>query len=164
MDFMKIDFHFLYVDTSSTFHIVDIMIENDVFDKQKEYTGDYELPPDHMKTTFKRLVHCFNMGEYTEYSELNDLILDIGTIYAQLRQFPDIDLLMEISKDINRLNQDYETIMQIFSLPIMNTYRRMKKKKRFIHKKRIRHMSNAYMKEGETRKKKKRKQKRYINI
>ena len=45
------------------------MIENSIFGKQEEYTGDYELPPDHMKNTFKRLVHCFNTGEYIEYSE-----------------------------------------------------------------------------------------------
>lgn len=126
----------------------------------KEYTGIYKLPKDHMKTTISHLISCYKNQIYEVYNDKRELIKDIAVIYAKLQQFPDSELLMECSCDLDEVHQDYETFIQILYLPIVNKYKELKKRRRFMNKQGLKRMQDAYMKEGKEIKKAKKKAKK----
>lgn len=126
-----------------------------------EYTGIYKLPEHYMKTTISHLISCYKNQIYEVYNDKQELIKDIAVIYAKLQQFPDYDLLMECTCDLDEVQQDYETFMQLFYLPIVHKYKVLKKRRRFMNKQGLKRMQDAFIKEGKTKKKAK---KVYYNI
>ena len=126
----------------------------------KEYTGIYKLPKHHMKTTISHLISCYKNKTYEVYNDKQELIKDIAVIYAKLQQFPDYELLMECSCNLDEVHQDYETFVQVFYLPIVNKYKELKKRRRFMNKQGLKRMQDAYIKEGKAKKKAKRKAKK----
>ena len=67
---------------------------------------------------------------------------------------------MECSCDLDEIQQDYETFVQVFYLPIVQKYKELKKRKRFMNKQGWKRMQQAFMKEGKTRTKAKKKAKK----
>lgn len=124
-----------------------------------EYTGIYKLPKHHMKTTISHLISCYKNQIYEVYSDKRELIKDIAVIYAKLQQFPDFELLMECCGDLDEVQQDYETFMKLFYSPIVNKYKELKKRRRFMNKQGLKRMQDEFMKEGKEKKKAKKKAK-----
>lgn len=130
-----------------------------------EFTGIYKLPKHHMKTTISHLIACYQTQRYEVYNDKRELIKDIAVLYAKLQQFPDYELLMECTCHLEEIQQDYETFLQVFYLPIVQQYKDLKKRKRFMNKQGWKRMQRAFIKEGKTKTKAKKKAKKvYTNI